>query len=71
MILLFFFIILLIINIREPLYVFFILFCIPIIFFLEDIEKDRKEKKIRNEIIKNNPEIKKKLDEGYLLKIDY
>ena len=35
------------------------------------LEKKNKKEKLRNEIIKNNPEIKKKLDEGYLLKIDY
>ena len=35
------------------------------------LEKKNKKEKLRNEKIKNNPEIKKKLDEGYLLKIDY
>ena len=35
------------------------------------LEKKNKKEKLRNEIIKNNPEIKKKLDEDYLLKIDY
>ena len=56
-------------NILKLILVFIL---IGIVFLnLIHLEKKNKKEKLRNEKIKNNPEIKKKLDEGYLLRIDY